>query len=326
MNRRELIASLGGAAAAWPLMARAQQTIPVVGFLHVGSAKPFVHLVAGLRQGLKETGIVEGENVTIEFRWAEGHFDRLPALAADLVRRQVAVIVTGGGEHSVLAAKAATATIPIVFNIGGDPVKLGIVASLSRPGGNATGVNFFTDELEAKRLGLLHDLLPAASVIAHLVNPNYPPAEFNIREVAAAARIVGRQVVLLKASSENDIDAAFATISKMRAGALFVGTDPFFNSRRDQIVTLAARQALPAIYPQREFAAAGGLMSYGASITDTYRRIGVYAGRILKGEKPGDLPVLQPTKFDLIINLRTAKALGLTIPSGLHSIADEVIE
>jgi putative ABC transport system substrate-binding protein len=327
MRRRDFITLLGGAMASWPLAARAQQpAMPVVGFLHVASARPFAHLVAGLRQGLKETGYIEGQNIAIEYRWAEGQYDLLPAMAADLVRRQVAVIVTGGGERSVFAAKAATATIPIVFIIGSDPVKLGLVASLGRPGGNLTGVNRFATEVEAKRLGLLHELLPTASVIAHLVNPNYPPTETIVREVEAAARVIGRQIVLLTASSESDIDAAFATISQMRAGALLVGSDPFFNSRRDQIVALAARHALPAIYEPREFAMAGGLMSYGTNIVDAYRQMGFYAGKILKGEKPGDLPVVQPTKFTLVLNLKTAKALSLTLAPGLLAIADEVIE
>jgi putative ABC transport system substrate-binding protein len=328
MKRREFITLLGGAAVAWPFTVRAQQqsSMPVIGFLHGASAGPFAHIVAGLRQGLKETGFTEGKNITIEFRWAEGRYDRLPALAADLVSRGVVLIVTGGGEPPAAAAKAATASIPIVFNIGSDPVKVGLVASLSRPGGNATGVNILTEELAAKRIGLLHDLVPANLVIAHLVNPNYPPTESIIREVEAATRTMGRKVLLLKASNENDINAAFATIAQMRVGALIVAADPYFNGRREQIVALAARYAVPACYEQREFALAGGLMSYGTSITDAYRQMGLYAGRILKGEKPADLPVVQSAKFELVVNLKTAKVLGLTLPSGLLSITDEVIE
>ena len=326
MNRRSFITLLGGAAA-WPLAGRAQQpAMLVVGFLHVASAAPFVHLLAALRQGMKESGYVEGQNVAIEFRWAEGQSARLPELAADLVRRQVAVIVTGGGEAAAHAAKAATTTIPIVFNAGVDPVKTGLVASLGRPGGNATGVNIFTAELAAKRLGLLQELLPAASVIAHLVNPNYPPAEASASEVEAAARLIGRKILLLKASSQGQINSAFATIRNLQVGALLVGADPFFFSRRDQIVTLVGRQAIPAVYEQREFAVAGGLMSYGTSLTDGYRQMGIYAGRILKGEKPHELPVIQLTKFELVINLSTAKSLGLAIPPGVLAIADEVIE
>jgi len=326
MQRREFITLLGGAAA-WPLAARAQQpAMPVIGFLHVGSPDALSHLVTAFRQGLKEVGYFEGQNVAIEFRWAEGHYDRLPALAADLVRRQVAVIITGGGDAPAAIAKAATATIPIVFNVGSDPSKTGLVASLSRPGGNITGVNILTTELAAKRLGLLNDLVPAGSVIAYIVNPNFPATESNVKEVETAARAIGRQILLLKATNEKDIDAAFVAISEMRSRALLVGSDPFFTSRRDQFVALAARYAVPTIYEQREFAVAGGLMSYGTSLTDSYRQMGNYVGRILKGEKPADLPVVQSVKFELVINLKTAKALGLTLPSGLLSIADEVIE
>ena len=262
----------------------------------------------------------------IEYRWAEGHYDRVPALMADLIRRQVAVIVTVGGETSAAAAKAATTTIPIVFNAATDPVKLGLVASLARPGGNATGVNTFTTELAEKRLGLLHDLVPAASTIAVLLNPDFAPAAVNARESETAARAVGKEVVIFNASSETEIETAFAKIVQARPGALLVGSDPFFNSRRDRIVLLAARHAIPAIYEWREFAEAGGLMSYGTSLVEAYRQQGVYAGRILKGEKPADLPVVQLSKFELVINLKTAKALGLAIPPGVLAIADEVIE
>jgi putative ABC transport system substrate-binding protein len=282
--------------------------------------------VAAFRQGLKESAPPAGDATPIEFRWADGNPDRLPAYADDLVRRRVAVIVTGGGENVALAAKVATATIPIVFNIGNDPVKVGLVSSIGRPGGNATGVNILTAELGAKRLGLLHELVPKGAVIAHLVNPNYPPSEANVGEVAAAARQMGREILLVTARSESEIDTVLAAISKEKVGALLVGADPFFNSRRDQIVLWATRLGIPAAYEQREFVVAGGLMSYGTSITDAYRQMGIYVGRILKGEKPADLPIVQSAKFALVVNLKTARILGLTIPSGLMSIIDEVIE
>jgi putative tryptophan/tyrosine transport system substrate-binding protein len=327
MRRRDVIILLGGAAAAWPIAARAQQPmLPVIGFLGTASPALGTHLDDSFRRGLAETGFVHGRDVVIEYRWAEGRYDRVPALAADLVSRQVAVIVTVGGETSAAAARAATATIPIVFNTGTDPVRLGLVNSLARPGGNATGVNIFTTELAEKRLGLLHDVIPAASTIAVLVNPNFAPGVVNARESEAAARAIGKQVVIFNASSEAEIDTTFAKIVGARPGALLVGADPFFNSRRDRIVALAARHAIPAIYEWREFAQAGGLMSYGTRLADAYRQQGIYAGRILKGEKPADLPVLQLTKFELVINLKTAKALGLTFPPGLLAIADEVIE
>ena len=326
MRRRDFVAALGGAAA-WPLAARAQQpATPVIGFLHVASPMPLTHLVAGLRRGLKEMGYAEGENLRIEYRWAEGHYDRLPALAADLVQAQVAVIVTGGGPPSALAAKAATATIPIVFNVSTDPVGMGLVASLGRPGGNATGINLFTSELEAKRLGLLHEVAPTRSTITYMVNPDYPPSESNIREVEEAARRLGHEILLLRATTANDIDAAFSTMSQARPAGLLVGADPFFYSRRAQILSLVARLAIPTIYEQREFALEGGLISYGTDLVDAYRLQGVYAGRILKGEKPADLPIQQPTKFALILNLKTAKTLGITFPPGVLAIADEVIE
>jgi putative ABC transport system substrate-binding protein len=325
IRRRQFITLLG--AAAWPLAARAQQpAIPVVGFLGTASAGPFAHLVAGFRRGLQEAGFVEGRNVAIEYRWAEGQYDRVPALAADLVRRQVAIIVTVGGETSATAAKAATATIPIVFNVGADPVKLGLVTSLARPGGNATGVNIFTTELVEKRLGLLHDLVPAATTVAVLSNPNFPAAVANVRESEAAAGAIGKQVVIFNASSDAEIETAFANIVQARPGALLVGADPFFNSRRGLIVALAARHAVPAIYEWREFAEAGGLVSYGTSLVEAYRQQGIYVGRILKGETPADLPIVQLSKFELIINLNTARALGLTIPPGVLAIADEVVE
>jgi putative ABC transport system substrate-binding protein len=327
VNRREFITLVGSAAAAWPLAARAQQgAMPVVGFLGTASPRPFAHLVAGFRRGLQETGFVEDRSVVIEYRWAEGHYDRVPALAADLVRRQVAVIVTVGGETSAAAAKAATATIPIVFNTGTDPVRLGLVASLARPGGNATGVNIFTTELAEKRLGLLRDLVPSATTVAVLLNPNFAAAVANVRESEAAARAIGKEVVIFNASGDAEIETAFAKIVLARPGALLVGADPFFNSRRGLIVALAARHAIPAIYEWREFAEAGGLISYGTSLMEAYRQQGIYAGRILKGEKPADLPVVQLSKFELVINLNTAKALGLAIPPGVLAIADEVIE
>jgi ABC-type uncharacterized transport system substrate-binding protein len=274
---------------------------------------------------LSEIGYVDRQNVTIEYRWAEGHYDRLPGLAADLVRRQV-VVVAATGTPAALAAKAATATIPIVFETAGDPIRLGLVTSLNRPGRNITGVTQLSSELLSKRLGLLHDVLPTASVIGLLVNPSDPRAESQASDMQEAARALGLQIHVLNASSEGEINTAFANLVQLRAGALFVGPSDLFRSRREQFVTLAARQGMPAIYQYREYVAAGGLMSYGASLTDAYRQAGVYTGRILKGAKPADLPILQPTKFELMINLKTAKALGITVPPGVLAIADEVIE
>jgi putative tryptophan/tyrosine transport system substrate-binding protein len=325
IGRRKFLITLLGGAAAWPLLARAQQ-LPVVGFLGTASAAPFAHLVASFRRGLEEQGFVERQNVAVEYRWAEGQYERVPALAADLVRARVAVIVTVGGETSAFAAKAATTTIPIVFNTGSDPVRLGLVSSLARPGGNATGVNIVTIELAEKRLGLLHHLVPDARSFSLLLNPNFGPARANLRESEAAARALGKDILTFHATNDNEIEAVFPQIAQAGVGALLVGADPFFNSRREKIVALAAHHAIPSIYEWREYAEAGGLMSYGTNLSEAYRLQGVYAGRILKGEKPADLPVAQLSKFELIINLRTAKALGISISDNLLSIADEVIE
>jgi putative tryptophan/tyrosine transport system substrate-binding protein len=308
-------------------VANAQQSaMPVIGWLGSASPAPYANRVAAFRQGLKETGYVEGRNVEIEFRWADGHYDRLPALASELIGLRVAAIVTSGGSLPPLAAKVATSTIPIIFAAGVDPVKAGLVASLNRPGGNVTGVFFFSSVLRTKRLELLHEMVPKAAVIGMLTNPNSPGGASEATDVQAAARALGRQFTVLSAGNESDIDTAFADIVQKRIGAILVGNDVFFNSRRDQLTALAARHAIPAIYSLREFAAAGGLMSYGTNNTEEYRHVGIYAGKILKGAKPADLPVMQPTKFELVINLKTAKALGLTVPDKLLALADEVIE
>jgi putative tryptophan/tyrosine transport system substrate-binding protein len=325
MMRRDFITLLGGAVAAWPLAASAQQASPLIGFLNGASPEGYAPYVTAFRQGLKEAGYVEGQNVTIEYRWAEGQYDRLPALAADLVRRNVTVIAATS-TPAAQAAKALTSTVPIVFTTGDDPIKLDLVASFNRPGGNATGVSHLIGELGSKRLGLLRELLPGITVITTLLNPNFPGAERQLRDAEAAAGALGLQLIVLRASTEREIDAAFATMAQQGARALVVGGDPSFVARREQIVALAARHAIPTIYPVRDFAVAGGLMSYGTDFADAYRQAGVYTGRIVRGEKPADLPVQRSTKFELVINLKTARTLGVTIPAGVLSIADEVIE
>ena len=312
MRRREFIGLIGGAAA-WPLAARAQQpAMPVIGFLNGASPAGYAPMVASFHQGLKDTGYVEAQNVTIEYRWADGRYDRLPAMATDLVRRQVAVIVSNS--PGMPAAKAATTTISIVFTTSGDPVNLGFVASLNRPGGNMTGVTQLNVEVAPKRLELMHEVVPTATIMAALLNPAYPSAETQLRDLQAAARSLGLQLHVLRASNARDVDGAFTTLAQLRAGALVISSDPFFNSRTEQLAALALRDAVPTIFQYREFVAAGGLMSYGGSVMDSYRQAGVYTGRILKGERPANLPVQQTTKVELILNLKTAKALGLTVP------------
>jgi putative tryptophan/tyrosine transport system substrate-binding protein len=325
MRRREFITAVSATIAA-PLAARAQQATPLIGFLSSRSPNESEALVAAFRQGLAETGYVEGQNIHLAFRWAEGRYDRLPQLAAELVKSQVAVITSVGGSVSVVAAKSATNTIPIVAVAGGDPVKAGIVASFNRPGGNITVVNPSSSQLSAKRLELLRELAPTAALIGVLLNPKFPDSATQLQDIEEAAGTLGQQIYVVNASSEQDIDAAFAILSHQGIGALISGVDPFFDTRRDQIIALAAHYAVPTIYGQRGYAVAGGLISYAPSFAEAYRQAGIYVGRILKGEKPADLPVMQPTKFELVINLKTAKALGLKVPISMQLLSDEVIE
>jgi putative tryptophan/tyrosine transport system substrate-binding protein len=323
MRRRDFITLLGGAAATWPLVAHAQQpAMPVIGYLHSGSPGAFAHLAAAFHQGLSESGFVVGRNVAIEYRWAESQYDRLPALAADLVRRQVAVLAALGGAPPVLAAKSATATIPIVFTAGSDPVRMGIVASFHRPGGNVTGVVVLAPQMESKRLGLIREIAPNASLIAVLLNPNNAKS----KDIHEAARAIGQQIHVLSASTDQEIAAAFAGLARLGAAAVLVGADPSFTNRRDQVVALAARYSIAAIYDQREYAVSGGLMSYGTNLPDAYRQAGIYTARVLKGENPADLPVVQATKFEFVINLKTAKTLGIDVSPNLLTLADEVID
>lgn len=327
MRRREVVKAIAGSLAAWPLVGHAQQpAMPVIGVLHSGSPAPLADQIAAFKQGLSETGYTEGKDVAIEYRWAEGHYDKLPALAADLVGRNVTVLGAAGGIPPALAAKRATATIPIVFLMGSDPLKAGVVASLNRPGGNVTGVSFLENSLTEKRVALLSQIAPQASTIGMLVNPSNPDAAIEARDAQIAVQALGRKLVVVKASTDNDFEPAFDTLTAQNSSAFTMGGDPFFTSRRAQIVALTASHKLPAMYPQRTFVAAGGLMSYSTSFTEAYRQWGIYIGRVLKGAKPADLPVIQPTKFEFVINLKTAKVLGLDVPPSLLALADDVIE
>ena len=326
MRRREFITLLGGGTA-WPIVARAQQpAMPVVGFMNIMSPESIPHWVAAFHQGLKDTGFVEGQNVAIEYRWAHGQYDRLPELVAGLVRRRVTVLAATGGDPSPQVAKAATQTIPIVFTANGDPVRNGLVASLNRPGGNATGITIFGAPVVTKRLQLLRELVPQAAAMTYLMNPNNPNGTTEMATVEAAAASLGNEILVLRASSESELDIAFATMAQQRRDAILVASDTYFISRRDQLASLAASHRIPAIYYLREFAEAGGLISYGNKLPDAYRQVGIYVGRILKGEKPADLPVQQATTFELVINLKTAKALKLTVPNSMQLLADEIIE
>ena len=325
MRRREFIKLIGNSALVWPLAARAQTAAPVVGFINSGSSQPQALAVAAYRRGLEETGFIDGKNVLIESRWADGEYDRLPGLIADSIKRNVAVIMAGG-PPAAQAARKATSTIPVVFTTGDDPVQAGLVDSINRPAGNLTGVHIFFSELEAKKLGLLLEIVPQATMIAALVNPGYRRADGQVKELTAAAQKFGQQIQIVRAGSEGEIRTAFATMKESKIGGLIVAADPFFNAKRDQIVSLAAQYAIPGVYEQRASAVAGGLMSYGTNIADGYRQAGIYTGRILKGEKIINLPVLQSTKFEFVINLKVAKSLGITVPTNLLSIADDVIE
>jgi ABC-type uncharacterized transport system substrate-binding protein len=326
LRRREFIKLLGGSVAAWPITTRAQTAMPLVGFMSGRAPEESKYLLAAFHQGLGEAGFIEGKNVTIEYRWAFGQYDRLPAIASELVKRNVAVLVAVGGDLSGLAAKRATSTIPIVFGSGGDPVEAGLVASLSRPGGNATGYMLLTNEMEPKRLGMLRDLVPNAAVIGVLLNPNFPPATKQLAALEDAARAINQRLAVVRASNDAELDASFSSLVEQHVGAMLVTGDPYFDTQRARIVAFAAQNKLPAIYHFREYAVAGGLISYGPRITDGYRQAGIYTGQILSGAKPGELPIVQPTKYEFVINLKTAKAIGVSIPSGLISFADEVIE
>jgi putative ABC transport system substrate-binding protein len=327
MRRRDFLSALGGAAASWPLGARAQQAAPpVVGFMSGRSAPDSAHLVAAFREGLGEAGFVDGQNVIIEFRWADGQYDRLPALAAELVSRPVAVLVGVGGDPSAMAAKRATSTIPIVFGMGGDPIKSGLVDSFNRPGANVTGYTLLTSQMESKRVGLLRELVPGVALVGVLLNPKFAPGALQAQQIEDAARTVGQKLVMATASSDEELSAAFALLARERINALLVAADPYFDTRAQRIIAFAAQNRLPAIYHFREYAAAGGLLSYGPRVTDGYRQAGNYTGQILKGAKPGNLPVLQPTKFEMVINLKTAAALNFALPNSIQLLADEVIE